>query len=399
MEKVKAKIYEHNTLVFEQFLYKLLNLSDINNDIISSLCRQYHISLCDEPYFMIAIQAKIDNRFDEYNVYERISDEIIKRLSYQYNIFVCKIQKKCVAILAFCKNSRVQTNICQMMSQIQNSILEDLKVPLVMGISKMFEDLCDINTAWLQSLFAASQKAIRGYGDIIYYSEKTDKITENATSMAVFIDSEKTAKILNGIRTLNRESVNQLIDEHFNALEKLEYVEIDILKDSISELAMQIVHLFAKDDTQAKLIFGEVPHPVTDVKKLEMLPQMRDYLKNLSKCIFDHPEVQFEGKFSKYVQDAQIYIMQHYSFSIGVESIAEYLHLESAYLMRIFKKETGQTINGYLTNYRINMAIEIMKTKNYQIQEISSMVGYQDPKYFSKVFKKITGFLPSEYKE
>ncbi len=397
LEKVKIQIYKNNMLIFQQFLYEILNMENVDQNVIDALCNKYDISLSNEPYFVITMQIKINKFDEEYDIYERTSHELMKRLSYQYNVFFCRIQKKSIAVLIFCQNTRTQTNICQIINQIKNNIVNELDVQIVMGISRLFEDLCKINEAWMQSLFAVSQKAIKGYGSVIYYSGKKGEVTEKATSAGVFMSSEKITEVLNGIRNLEREKVNRIINEHFETIQKFEYVEIDSLKDFVSELALQIIHLATKDDAQAVWIFGKIPRPIAEVNKLEMLSQMRDYLIKTVECIFSHSEAQFSGKYSKHVCEAQIYIMRHYALSISVEQIADYLHLDCAYLMRIFKKETGQTINGYITNYRVNMAIDLIKSKRYQIQEISSMVGYQDPKYFSKVFKKITGCTPSEY--
>ena len=67
--------------------------------------------------------------------------------------------------------------------------------------------------------------------------------------------------------------------------------------------------------------------------------------------------------------------------------------------MRTFKAETGDTINNYLINYRMRIAIEFLNDRKLTIQEISARVGYQDSETFSKMFKKHIGCLPSEYKQ
>ena len=66
--------------------------------------------------------------------------------------------------------------------------------------------------------------------------------------------------------------------------------------------------------------------------------------------------------------------------------------------MALFKKETGKTFNTYLTEYRVQKAIDLIKTNKYKIYEISKMVGYGDANYFSQIFKRITGKTPKNYK-
>lgn len=53
--------------------------------------------------------------------------------------------------------------------------------------------------------------------------------------------------------------------------------------------------------------------------------------------------------------------------------------------MRIFKRETGKTFTEYLTEYRIEMALQMLNTNNYKIYEVSKCVGYSNPKYFCKI--------------
>ena len=67
--------------------------------------------------------------------------------------------------------------------------------------------------------------------------------------------------------------------------------------------------------------------------------------------------------------------------------------------VRIFKNETGQTLNQYLTDYRIKMSKQFLSDPRYKIADISSKVGYSDGNYYSKTFKKIVGLSPSEYRE
>jgi len=68
------------------------------------------------------------------------------------------------------------------------------------------------------------------------------------------------------------------------------------------------------------------------------------------------------------------------------------------YLSEIFKEETGQNFRSFLVEIRIERAIELMKDRRYQIQQIAEMVGYPDCTYFNKAFKRVTGIAPGEFR-
>ena len=94
------------------------------------------------------------------------------------------------------------------------------------------------------------------------------------------------------------------------------------------------------------------------------------------------------------------YIHKNYAVpSLSVPDVSQYVHLSSSYVCTIFKNETGQTLNQYLTDYRIKMSKQLLSDPRYKIADISSKVGYSDGNYYSKTFKKLVGLSPSEYRE
>lgn len=97
------------------------------------------------------------------------------------------------------------------------------------------------------------------------------------------------------------------------------------------------------------------------------------------------------------VQDAVNIIMRDYSKQIAITDVADELHISESHLIHLFKQGTGQTFNNHLTEYRINVAKNMLKSQKYRIYEIADHVGYKSTKYFSTLFKKVTGLSPSEY--
>jgi YesN/AraC family two-component response regulator len=72
-------------------------------------------------------------------------------------------------------------------------------------------------------------------------------------------------------------------------------------------------------------------------------------------------------------------------------------HVSLGYFSRIFKSQTGTTFSDYLAGYRIRKAKELLSGGIERLQEVSRMVGYEDTKHFSALFKKIVGETPIKY--
>jgi len=106
-----------------------------------------------------------------------------------------------------------------------------------------------------------------------------------------------------------------------------------------------------------------------------------------------------KGTKSKYIEQAQDYVAEHFKEDITIGEVADYLGLSEGYLSRLFKKHTDYTFVDYLTYYRINMAIKLLKDCRLKVYEVAEQVGYTDATYFSTLFKKLVGVTPSEFQD
>ncbi|PZT55684.1 response regulator transcription factor [Paenibacillus silvae] len=92
------------------------------------------------------------------------------------------------------------------------------------------------------------------------------------------------------------------------------------------------------------------------------------------------------------------YLNKHYAETVHLQDFALRYHVSISYLSKLFKAETGYNFSDYLIHMRLNKAIELLDSGYKRITEISRLVGYEDPKFFSQTFKRFTGVTPQEYK-
>ena len=99
------------------------------------------------------------------------------------------------------------------------------------------------------------------------------------------------------------------------------------------------------------------------------------------------------------VGKAKGYIRERYNKEISLEETAKYVNISPYYFSKLFKEEEGLNFIEYLTELRIQRAKELLKSPEKSIKEICVEVGYADPNYFSRIFKKTVGATPTEYRE
>lgn len=99
------------------------------------------------------------------------------------------------------------------------------------------------------------------------------------------------------------------------------------------------------------------------------------------------------------VSDTLQYLKGNYQKDVSLETAAQRVHLSPPYLSKLFKETTGATFVDHLSQLRIKKAKEFLQTTNMSLKEICYAVGYHDPNYFSKVFRKYEDISPREFKQ
>jgi two-component system response regulator YesN len=95
---------------------------------------------------------------------------------------------------------------------------------------------------------------------------------------------------------------------------------------------------------------------------------------------------------------AQEYVEAHYFEDISLTSVASVLNADRAYLSKAYKQVTGCNIMLSIAKKRIDEAKEYIKQRDLSLTDIADLVGYGEYAYFNRVFRKVTGLSPSEYK-
>ncbi|MDN4524154.1 response regulator [Fictibacillus fluitans] len=99
------------------------------------------------------------------------------------------------------------------------------------------------------------------------------------------------------------------------------------------------------------------------------------------------------------IHQVQEFIAEHLSQDVSVKSIAVQVYLHPVYLSKLFKQETGESLGDYIIRMKMEKAADLLKHTHLKSYEITSQLGYQNPQYFSKMFKKVFGMTPQEFRE
>lgn len=99
------------------------------------------------------------------------------------------------------------------------------------------------------------------------------------------------------------------------------------------------------------------------------------------------------------IDKATMYFSEHYNEDICIEEYAKTHNMSTSWFIRNFKQYTGSTPMQYILSIRLHNAEALLKSNQYNVTEIASIIGYDNPLYFSRIFKKAKGLSPSEYRK
>ncbi len=190
-------------------------------------------------------------------------------------------------------------------------------------------------------------------------------------------------------RVYSKEKLHFSYEESVKALMRNEALEIKIYDEEKD-----------KEITQAMGTGNNFDRIIRSIEMYLMDLPTREIRLSALKMIYGVIKIDLESKekkLSEGVAFAVEYIYANYKKEITLKEVAKLCGVSTQYLSKIFGEELGINFIDYLNNFRVNKAKEMLAENKKSVKEICFEVGYNDPNYFSRTFKKVTGRTPREY--
>jgi two-component system response regulator YesN len=282
----------------------------------------------------------------------------------------------------------------QISNEVKHALKNQLNVLLTIGVSELLQ--CGYNAGKLRSQAETGlrQYFYEGTGIYIYslpaYFHKFNE--------GEWIELQKEFK-----NVLWREDFNKVLDWLNQLKGKLTVKRIDT--DDIIRLSRMITNYLvdlSMERYQFDLLSPESPchNQMRAVLSLHNIDTFERLFVTLQSMIVTvHETLDGIKERRGWVNIVIEYIDQHYDQPIQLQQMADKVNFSVNYFSLKFHKQTGYMFSDYLTKVRISKAIELFTLTNKSAEEISIEVGYPNPNYFTKVFKKITGLTVTEFKK
>lgn len=289
------------------------------------------------------------------------------------------------------------------LEEISVQFAEDLRAnikqftPLTcsIAVSQKIEDLTLLSSVKDELLTFIQFRLLYG-GNQIFSNSAIEKWKENKSGRDNKEVENKINKIIISLDSMNQETTKREISSFLNMIETLESPKE--IEQSLQLLGIQIINYMIKN-ARGKDEFPLIQEVFKLTKKMVNFIELKNEVYEWIKKVLHILERKTDTQNLDHIDIAKKWMINHLDQNITIHKIASQVYMNPTYFCEYFKSQTGETVLDYVTRIRIEKARELLRTTDLKIYDISVKVGYTDTKYFSKLFKKYYGEVPSKYKE
>lgn len=279
------------------------------------------------------------------------------------------------------------------MNQICKEANRLLEVNVTAGIGQAVTGLGNLAVSYQGAVDAVDYRVLLEPNQAIYIRD-----IQPAPSRDFVLDDQDIQKVTKAVKLGRQHEVREAVEE---LMGKFKHSNISLHRYQVAmmELVTELLKLGRSYHLNLEEIFGGNMDFYQEIAKFDSLDSLGEWLYNV--CMKFRSLIRQEQTDSTKLltEKAKQFIQENYADSnLSVEILSNYLNVSAAYFSTIFKKETGQSFVMYLTNVRMEAALELLNNTQEKTYVIAGEVGYTEPNYFSYVFRKKYGMSPTKYR-
>lgn len=275
---------------------------------------------------------------------------------------------------------------------IRKIVWDCLNLLITVCVGEQVERIEALSESYQKAVVACHERYTQGAGKSFFYS-KVKLQDRNAG----FYRLDMNDRILDALRKKDKRRMNDIFKELCQEVRKQNY-SYDYSYMIFSGILATCLSYILDMNGSIEKILGERFSPYQELQRKCSVSECVDWLKEIYEKTIDEFKDTRTRRADEIIQSVENYIRENFSdYTLTIEKIAEGVFLDASYIRRIFSKYMGCTISDYLTELRLKEAEKLLEKDNLTVSQIAERVGYTDPGYFAKCFKKYYGITPTSY--
>ncbi|GGI46405.1 DNA-binding response regulator [Paenibacillus marchantiophytorum] len=378
---LKNKIIDYSEALREKFIKDVFDGVIKTNSAIADKANELELNLTS--YYVLLFEIHNTNAED--------IKQLISLAFKDYTFYtVCLKESQLGTLISFKdENSYLLFELC---SEILRTLEGFISAPISIGISNPHLNIMELKTAYEEtSISLTSRFYNKTENSLCIYSNYVNSLCHEEK----FSTNTSVENILDEIKVGNGPEFSRLISELFEQLRATKQ-PIDYIKNTGINLCFAFQALlsnynlsFSSFTKEEQPIYKQIVACTSALKLSQLIVELASEVSIKLAIITKQNNL--------IIIKTMRYINENYKSSITLKILSDYVHTNSSYLSRLFKKETGDTVTKTINKVRLEKAKELLSTTDLKTYEVAEEVGIPDPSYFSIIFKKYTGVSPKDY--
>ncbi|MBU5443939.1 response regulator [Paenibacillus sp. MSJ-34] len=276
---------------------------------------------------------------------------------------------------------------------IVSALKRFLAASVSIGVSEPFADRTGLKKAYWQARQALERYFYEGTEKVYRYAAETELSTKNGEPL---FTKEDERELRNRIELLDETGMKRIVGRVLGSMRENRR-QIDL---SIQICLALLHHLQAglKKFDEALFAEGEGEPLYKQVIAFQELHEAERWFDRLIDDAADRAREALKKTYREEIQQLILQMKQNYAEDWSLKQAARMANMSESYLSYLFKKETGVGFAAYINNIRVEKAVEYLRETNWPAYVIGEKVGYDNINYFGRVFKKLIGLSPQQYR-
>lgn len=386
-------------MLHSQTLSKLLQ-GNVPSDMeaLRELLNRYQIDLREGPFTVAALEVRGQNEniwsMDDQRLWtyavENVAGELL-RGSYPGEIYAEELGR--VYAILQCGAGDGE-KLCQLLFSLRCLLQDQLGLEVAIGVGNAVASLQDLHTSCKEALYAIKDSGgnLAEGGVCLYGDVSSVELLGNGASL--YDKSE----LLMQMRLGNTEACKELLQSLERRLSD-NRAGLPIVQMTLVEvLAAFFAYASENADCLAESFSPVYSGFFRDIVSSQNLHGLFARAQEIMYSLMAQVSQRQQSKVSQIVSQVLAIIHNHYSENdLTVDRLAQETYTSYGYLCYLFKRDMGKTLGDYITDYRMEQARQMLLQGDRSVSEVAEAVGFSNPNYFSKKFKRTFGMLPSSF--
>lgn len=209
---------------------------------------------------------------------------------------------------------------------------------------------------------------------------------------------KKEQELLRCIRLGQKEEAYQILNEILTEVFQ-DPKDLKLAKARLLEVIIMLSRAAVERGENLENLLGANFQYIEEYSRINKVEELFVWVDRMMTMYLDRIGGVKDSRNQQVIEQVIEFMRSNYHRPLRLEDIAQTVFLSPCYLSHIFKEELGSTIMEYLTRLRIEEAKRLLSNPRFTVVQVADRIGYGDPSYFTKVFKKSEGITPSQFKQ